>query len=167
MSLPRKWRWTIFFTGAAACSAGNGLGGSVGEVFSLETSGTEIRRNAESIQVSYFRNRGASIDLVARVGVSLVGYQGKAGERIKLEGEYAPGHPRASVSHAPAGEPIRILPKVQKGDFYISSGGETDKAISGDFSMLFETEGGDLGQGRTLTGNFSGIALDGGFGILP
>jgi hypothetical protein len=33
--------------------------------------------------------------------------------------------------------------------------------------MLFESEGGDIGQGRTLYGGFLAEATDAGFGELP
>ena len=36
----------------------NSLGGSLSEVFPLEISGTELRRNDQALQVTYFRNRG-------------------------------------------------------------------------------------------------------------
>jgi hypothetical protein len=70
---------------------------------------------------------------------------------------------RASVTHAPGGEPVRNLPKVARGDLVITEGGQVGTLTSGNFSMLFEQEGGDIGFGRTLNGRFSAISRDAGF----
>jgi hypothetical protein len=94
----------------------NSLGGSVSEVFPLGISGTELRGNDQAIQVTYFNNRGVFVDVVARISVSLeidgVAEDGgvnylvpKAGTTIVVAGDYADGHPRCVVTHAPGGEP--------------------------------------------------------------
>ncbi|MFZ5468920.1 MAG: hypothetical protein ACOZIN_05720 [Myxococcota bacterium] len=149
------------------CRGENSLYGSVDELFSLEVARVEIRRNHEAFQVSYFNNRGANLDVVARVAVSLQDVDFVPGTKIDLSGEYAPGHPRAAVIHEPGGEPARVFPRVKKGDLVLSSGGNPDELTRGDFSVLFEESGGDIGGGRTLGGSFSAIALDAGFGPLP
>ncbi len=161
-----------------ACNLENSLGGSVSENFPLDISGVEISRNHEAFQVTYYRNRGVFLDVVARVSVSLhqegVSEDGgvpwlepEPGTRVDLAGEYQPGHPRTAVSHAPGGEPVRNLPRVTRGDLVITEGGNIGELTAGDFSMLFEQEGGDLGWGRTLYGTFRGEVLDAGFGELP
>ena len=149
------------------CSAENSLGGSLSEVIELEISRSDVYRNDEALQVTYYRTRGAFYDVVIRISVSLKGLTLKPGTRIKLEGDYEEGHPRTSVATAPGGEPVRLLPRVKKGDLYISTGGEAGGVTSGNFSMLFEATGGDLGNNRTLLGNFTAKTVDAGFGPLP
>ncbi len=149
-----------------ACGPSTSLSGSVSELFSLDVSRVEIFENAEALQLNYLANRGVSLDVVVRLGVSLKDVVLKPGAKVSLAGEYEPGHPRATVSHQPGGEPLRLLPRVKRGDLHISSGGAVGEPISGDFSLLFDTDGGDLGQGRTLSGTFTGEALDAGFGPL-
>jgi|APLak6261678615_1056124.scaffolds.fasta_scaffold05579_1 hypothetical protein len=162
----------------SACGLDNGLGGSLGEVFPLDISKVEVQQNAEAMQVTYLRNRGVFLDVVVRVSVSMatdgVSEDGgvpsialKPGARIVLEGEAPGGVLRTAVTHAPGGEPVRNLPRVKKGDLVITEGGEVGEMMRGNFSMLFEQEGGDIGFGRTLTGTFSAVSLDAGFGPLP
>ncbi len=105
--------------------------------------------------------------MVVQVGISLADVTLKPGVKVPLQGEYAPGHPRTTVLHAPGGEPQRVFPRVHQGDVTLSQGGAVEQPMRGSFSMVFEKEGGDLGQGRTLTGTFSSTALDAGFGPLP
>lgn len=165
---------------ACACLEDNSLSGSVSEVFPLEVSRVEVYKNDEAIQVTFLRNRNIYLDVVARLTVSLMIPDGGTnpedggflrplvpGTRIDLRGEYAPGHPIATVVHAPGGEPVRALPPINNGDFALGAGGNPGELTSGDFSMSFKDEGGDIGFGRTLAGRFSGIAIDAGFGPLP
>ncbi|HEY0881445.1 MAG TPA: hypothetical protein VGD87_07940 [Archangium sp.] len=159
-----------------ACAADNSLGGSVGEVFPLDVSRVEVAQNDEALQVTYFRNRGVFLDVVARLSVSIqdegVAPDGGVptiplgpGKRIDLKGLSPTGTLRAAVTHAPGGEPVRNLPPIKSGDLVISEGGGIGEPIKGNFSMLFESEGGDLGFGRTLYGSFSSAeTLDAGFG---
>lgn len=149
-----------------SCGPENGLSGSLGEVFPLDISRVEAARNLEAFQVTYFRNRGVFLDVVVRVSVSLAGVEMKPGVKVDLAGEYDPGHPRCVVTTAPGGEPVRVLPRVKRGDFVISSGGEPGGVSRGNFSMLFEAEGGDVGFGRTLGGTFATMTSDAGFGEI-
>lgn len=166
---PRRGGWLAALCAAFAsgCAVDNSLGGSIGEVFPLEVSRVEVYRNEEALQITYYRNRGVFLDVVVRIGLALKDIDLKPGTRVPLEGEYAPNHPRVSVSHAPGGEPIRLLPPVQKGELNLTGGGPAGTVTSGNFSMLFAGEGGDIGEGRTLSGNFSALAVDAGFGPLP
>lgn len=171
---PTRNRWALpgaaAFAASVALVAGcaeNILSGSVGELFSLQVSKVSIHKNDEALQIAYLQNRGTEVDVVVRLSVALEGVQLAPGKRIPLEGEYAPGHLRTTVVHAPGGEPVRRLPPVKKGDLVLSEGGEAWQQTSGNFSMSFEAEGGDLGGGRTLAGQFSGVAVDAGFGLLP
>ncbi len=143
------------------------LSGSVSELFSLATSSSEVLRNDEAIQISFLNTRGSDLDVVVRVAVSLKDITVTPGEKIPLAGEYAPGHQRTSVAHAPGGEPARLFPPLEKGDLVITSGGQVGQVTSGNFSMLFQPSGGDIGAGRTLVGNFSAMAQDAGFGPEP
>src|SRR5438270_2887258 len=120
----------------ASCMDENTLSGSASEVFPLEVSRVEIYKNDEAIQVTYLRNRNIYLDIVARVTVSLH-YRSDAGSSpdaganpedggfyiplkpgttLDLGGDYVEGHPICTVVHAPGGEPVRLLPPVQKGD---------------------------------------------------
>lgn len=149
---------------ASACGGGdNSLGGSVSELFPLEVSRVQVLRNDEALQVSYYRNRGADVDLVVRVTVALQGVALSPGEKIDLSGEYAPGHLRTTVVHIAGGEPARALPPVKTGDLVVTRGGGVDEETAGNFSMSFE-QNGNYGSGRTLYGNFRSVAEDAGFG---
>jgi hypothetical protein len=164
----------------AACLEDNSLSGSMSEVFPLGVSRVEVYKNDEAIQVTYLANRGIYLDVVARVTIALHYPDGGTnsvdggflrplvpGTDLDVAGDYLLGHPIASVVHAPGGEPVRLLPPVQKGDFHVSAGGQPGVMTSGDFSMVFMDTGGDIGFGRTLVGRFSGVAVDAGFGPLP
>lgn len=151
----------------AACAPDNGLGGSVGELFPLEVSRVEVYRNESALQVTYYRNRDTFLDVVVRVSVSLRSVEVKNGAKIDLAGEYEPGHARTSVAHAPGGEPVRVFPRVKRGDMVIDQVGAEGQISRGNFSMVFDSMGGDLGQGRTLTGTFAATTFDAGFGPLP
>lgn len=150
----------------AACGPNTSLSGSVSELFSIDVSHVEIAQNGEALQVTYLANHGVSLDVVVRLGLALKDVVLKPGAKVSLAGEYEPGHPRTTVSHQPGGEPLRLFPPVKRGDLHISSGGAVGQTISGDFSLVFDIDGGDLGQGRTLSGTFTGEATDAGFGPL-
>jgi hypothetical protein len=155
---------------AAACGGDNSLSGSVSEVFPLDVSRVEIARNAEAFQVTYFNNRGLFLDVVARVSVYVNDVEPDGGWRrpISLIGLTDGGVERCVVAHAPGGEPVRLLPPVKSGSLEVFSGGEPGQVASGRFSILFADQGGDLAaNGRTLNGNFLGLAKDAGFGELP
>jgi hypothetical protein len=163
-----------------SCQDQNTLSGSMQEVFPLDVSYVNVYRNDQAIQVNYLRNRGIYLDVVARVTIALIYPDGGTnpkdggidipfvgGQDINCQGDYAPGHPIATVVHAPGGEPVRSLPPVHLGDFKLSNGGMPGQLTEGDFSFAFEDNGGDIGFGRTLVGTFSGVAIDAGFGPLP
>lgn len=158
---------TALALSASGCGGENSLGGSVSELFPLEVSRVEVQRNDEAFQVSYYRNRGADVDLVLRLSVALQGVELKPdGKPIDLSGEYAPGHPRATLVHLAGGEPARTLPRIHEGDLRLSAGGAPEEETRGSFSVSFEQEG-DYGAGRTAYGNFAGLAQDAGFGDPP
>lgn len=172
--LRARWWWLLAAWALVSCAPENGLGGSLSEVFPLEVSKVDVHQNEEALQVTYLRNRGVFLDVVARVSISLstegvsvdggvAGLELKPGTRINLAGLAPSGVLRASVTHAPGGEPVRNLPKVARGDLVITEGGQVGTLTSGNFSMLFEQEGGDIGFGRTLNGRFSAISRDAGF----
>jgi hypothetical protein len=151
-----------------SCGADNSLGGSVSELFPLTVSTVDVLRNDFAVQVTYYANRGTFLDVVARIVVSTKDIDLRPGVRIPLEGEGEPGHQRTSVAHAPGGEAVRAFPNVKKGDMVINELGLEGRPSKGNFSLVFESVGGDLGQGRTLTGTFSvPKTKDAGFGALP
>lgn len=149
-----------------SCGPENGLGGSLGAVFPLDISRVEIARNPEALQITYMLNRGVFLDVVARISVSLEDVVVTPGVKIDLGGLTDAGVERCVVTHAPGGEPVRVMPRVVRGDMVIRQGGEPEQLTKGDFSVLFASEGGDLGQGRTLFGGFSAEATDAGFAIV-
>lgn len=161
-----------------ACGVENSLGGSLSEVFPLDVSRVEVAQNQEALQITYTRNRGVFLDVVARVSVSLAGdgdpldggvgtIELKPGTRILLGDDGGIGVRRCSVTNAPGGEPVRNLPRIERGDLVITEGGQIGEFTKGTFSLLFSRTGGDVGNGRTLTGSFSGVTIDAGFGELP
>ncbi len=148
------------------CGADNSLSGSAGELFPLEVSRVEVRRNAEALQVSYYRNTATDVDLVARLSVDTAGLELKPGLEVDLAGRASNGHARATVVHLAAGEPARVFAPVEKGDLVLDEGGNPGELTRGDFSLSFQ-KGEGYGAGRTLSGRFSALALDAGFGPEP
>lgn len=152
--------------GLVGCGGDNSLSGSVGDLFPLEVSRVEVQRNAEALQVSYYRSTATDVDLVVRLSVDTEGLVLKPGQKVDLAGETPAGHARATVVHLAAGEPVRVLAPVEKGDLVLDEGGNPGEPTRGDFSMSFQ-KGEGYGAGRTLSGRFSALALDGGFGPEP
>lgn len=146
----------------AGCGPDNGLSGSLSELFPLDISRVETVRNTEAFQVSYYANHETSIDLVVQVTVAIPDLNLQSGNKIPLDGEYRPGHQRTTVVHMAAGEPMRQLPPVRRGDLVFSHVGNPGQTTRGNFSMSFGS-GGDLGDGRNLSGSFSSTLKDGGF----
>jgi hypothetical protein len=171
----RVWLPLALGLGLSSCLLPNSLGGSLGEVFPLDLSTVDVHQNLEALQVTYYRNRGVFLDVVVRVSISLqdegVAPDGgvptlvlKPGTKLDLKGESPTGELRCAITHAPGGEPVRSLPRIKRGDLVITEGGEIGKSIKGNFSVLFEQEGGDVGFGRTLVGTFSSKeSIDAGF----
>lgn len=146
----------------SGCGRDNALSGSVEELFPLTVSRVDVLRNAEALQVSYYNNHGADLDLVARVTIALEGLELRNGGVYPLEGDTPSGVARTSVIHLAGGEPTRTFPRVKKGELHLSSGANEGERTSGTFSMSFESND-DFGSGRTLSGNFNALAGDAGF----
>jgi len=153
--------------GLLGCGGGNSLSGSVEELFSLEVSRVEVLRNAEALQVSYYRNNGLDVDLVARLTVATEGLDLRPGSKVNLSGNTDSGRARATVVHLAAGEPARLFAPVDKGDLELDEGGSIEQPTRGNFSMSFKKEGDGYGAGRSLEGRFAGLAMDAGFGPEP
>ncbi|RKG73269.1 hypothetical protein [Corallococcus terminator] len=150
--------------GIVGCRGDNELSGSVSELFPItDVSRVEVRRNPEALQVSYFRNNGLDVDLVARLTVDTEGVDLKPGTKVQLGGTTPSGRDRASVVHVAAGEPARVFTPVERGDLVLDEGGNPDQPTRGDFSLSFK-KGDGYGAGRSLEGTFSATALDAGFG---
>lgn len=150
------------FAAAFACRPDNTLEGSVDALFPLSVSQVDMLRNGDAFQVSYYANRGADIDLVARISV-YVGDTGiDAGVPLAIQGEYAPGHQRATVVHLTAGEAERVLPPVERGDLMVEQGGGIGQPTRGSFAVLF-VQGDAYGSGRTLDGTFAAVPRDAGW----
>jgi hypothetical protein len=152
--------------GLLGCGGPNSLSGSVEELFSLEVSRVEVLRNAEALQVSYYRNNGLDVDLVARLSVATEGLELKPGSKVNLSGTTDSGVARATVVHLAAGEPARVFAAVDKGDLELDEGGGIDQPTRGNFSLSFK-RGDEYGAGRSLEGRFSSTAMDAGFGPEP
>ena len=75
-------------------------------------------------------------------------------------------HRLAIASALAAGEPARVFAPVEKGDLVLDEGGHPGELTRGDFSLSFQ-KGEGYGAGRTLSGRFSALALDAGFGPEP
>ena len=158
----KPWAYAAWSLLALAGCDNGPLHGSVSELFALTVASEELLRNPEAFQVNYFANRNRGEDLVIQLSVSLAGVNFIPGARVRLEGEYLPGHPRTTVVHLAVGEPTRTLPLVKLGTLNLSQGGAPKQLTSGDFSLSFVDDG-SYGSGRTVLGSFAGIALDGGF----
>ncbi len=152
--------------GLLGCGEANSLSGSAEELFSLEVSRVEVLRNAEAFQVSYYRNNGLDVDLVARLTVATEGIDLRPGTKVDLAGSTPSGRARATVVHLAAGEPARIFGPVDKGDLELDEGGGVGEPTRGDFSMSFQ-RGEGYGAGRSLEGRFASLAMDAGYGPEP
>lgn len=148
---------------ALAGCGGAPLSGSVDQFFPVDFTREEVLRTDDAFQVSYYRDGPQQIDVVARLTVVTTGFDFQAGHTFDLSGEYAPGHPRAVVSHAAGGEPSRALPPIQRGTLTLSEGGAAGSRTRGSFDLAFASEGGDFGNGRTLSGHFDAAAQDASF----
>jgi hypothetical protein len=148
------------------CGPDVSLSGSLEQLIPLDVSGVSIYRNDEGLQVTYTRSRGLFLDIVMRMTVSLTGLAPGA-KAVNLVGDWRPGNPRVTFAHAPGGEPVRLLPKVKRGDLALTEGGGVGVLTKGNFSVVFEDTGGDFGTGRSLSGRFLGTAQDAGFGDIP
>ncbi len=168
MSRGRLARWAVGLAavGLLGCGQPNSLSGSVSELFPLEVSRVEVRRNAQAFQVSYYRNAGADVDLVVRLTVDTEGLELKPGQKVDLAGTTPSGHARTTVVHLAAGEPTRVFAAVDKGDLVLDEGGQPGEETQGDFSMSFQ-KGTEFGAGRTLVGDFAAKAEDASFGPEP
>jgi hypothetical protein len=162
----RRLSGLLGVVGLLGCGGSNSLSGSVEELFSLEVSRVEVLRNAEAFQVSYYRNNGLDVDLVARLTVATEGIELKPGGKVSLAGNTPSGVARASVVHLAAGEPARIFAPVDKGDLELDEGGNVDQPTRGNFSLSFQ-RGEGYGSGRSLEGRFSSLAMDAGYGPEP
>lgn len=157
----------------SGCGGDNQLGGSVGELFPLSVSKVEVLRNDQALQMIYYSNHDTFLDVVVRITVSTKEVDGgtlelKRGVSLVLDGESEPGHQRTAVAHVPGGEAVRNFPNLRKGDLKLDEIGIEGLPSKGNFSMLFDSVGGDIGQGRTLTGTFSvPRTKDAGYGPLP
>ncbi|MDC0713829.1 hypothetical protein POL68_35520 [Stigmatella sp. ncwal1] len=152
--------------GLLGCGGPNSLSGSVEELFPLDVSRVEVLRNAEALQVSYYRNAGQDVDLVVRLTLATEGLDLRPGQKVNLAGFTELGTARTTVVHLSAGEPARLLGPVDRGDLKLDEGGEIGQPTSGDFSLSFQ-RGDSYGAGRSLEGRFSAVALDAGFGPEP
>jgi hypothetical protein len=138
------------------------LSGSLSSLFPLTVSDEVILRNSEAFEVTYLYNEPTAIDVVVSVGLSLTGISFIPGATIQLSGDYLPDHPQCTVVHHAAGEPEITLPNVSGGTLHLSSGGNPGDSTTGSFVMTFVNDG-SYGGGRTLSGSFSGVAVDAGF----
>lgn len=147
------------------CGLGdNGLTGSLGEVFPLDVSSVAVLRNDQALVVQYQANKGNDIDLVLRFTLALDQLPNFGpGTTLNLVGATDGGVERATFLHNAAGEPTRILPAVQIGQFSLDHGGNPGDLTSGNFSASFVSDG-SYGSGRAVTGTFHAVALDGGYG---
>ncbi|MFP2931807.1 hypothetical protein ACLESO_42855 [Pyxidicoccus sp. 3LG] len=154
--------------GLTACGLeDNTLAGSVSELFPIgDVSRVEVLRNAEALQVSYYRNNELDVDLVVRLTVATEGLDLRPGSKVDLAGTTPSGQARASVVHLNAGEPARVFAPVENGDLRLDEGGNPGETTRGDFSMSFR-KGEGFGAGRSLEGAFKAEAMDASFGPEP
>ena len=153
MTTARSAALALLLVASSGCS-NRSLDGSLSDAFDLSFSSLDLRRSSTAFQVSYLRSEGREV--VARITVVTEGLD--MSSSFQLGGEYAAGHPRASVTRAMDREPLLVLPPVASGEMDAGEDPKPGKSISGDFSLVFG-DGGDVGAGRTLYGNFEGTVL--------
>ncbi len=127
------------------------LSGSISEALDLSFSSMQVLMSDKALQIDYLRSEGQEV--VIRLTVVTDGVD--LSKTVQLGGEYATGHPRTSLSRAVDGEPVMVLPPVAKGTLDLGQVPQVGKSVSGSFGLSFG-QGGDIGGGRTLSGQFSG-----------
>ncbi len=135
----------------AGCASA-ALDGSISEALDLSFSSTQILKNDKALQIDYLRSDGREV--VMRITVVTEGVD--LSKTVELGGEYAPGHPRASVSRAVDGEVVMVLPPIAKGTLDLDHAPQIGQDLSGSFGLSFG-QGGDVGSGRSLSGKFDGM----------
>ncbi len=138
----------------SGCLATPELDGSLGEAVDLAFNTVELKRSPRAIQVSYLRSEGREV--TARLTVVTEGLELTPGAELSLEGEYAPGHPRATLVRAVDGEPLRTFPPVARGVLIFDAAPDGGAEVTGEFSLALQ-EGEVFGAGRTLRGTFIGV----------
>lgn len=140
-----------FLLAALGACSDPALDGSISEAFDLSFSSMQVLKSDTALQIDYLRSGGREV--VIRLTVVTEGLD--LSKEVQLGGEYRTGHPRASVSRAIDGEPVRVLPPISKGTLDLDAAPEIGKELSGTFNLAFG-QGGDVGSGRTLSGRFNG-----------
>ena len=155
----RKLATLLSLLASTGCGV-NVLDGSLSEAYDLAFSDVKVQRGQQAMAVTYLAASGN--ETVAKLTVDLSGVALSGGGSINLAEDYAPGHPRATVTRAMQNEPVLVLPQIDQGQLSLSAPPDPGNTISGSFHILFG-QGGDLGAGRTLDGKFTALveATDG------
>jgi hypothetical protein len=140
---------------------GPSLAGSLDQFFPLTFTSHQVVRVPNAFQVSYFNQTPNEVDVVAQLTVVTNGFDFSPGKSFDLSGEYAPGHPRAVVTHVVGNATASVLPPIARGVLTLDEGGQVGQTTRGSFDVLFG-DGGDFGAGRTLTGTFVTTAVPSG-----
>lgn len=141
---------------AFGCGGAPELDGSLGEAVDLAFNTVELKRSPKAIQITYLRSEGREV--TARLTVVTDGMELTPGVEHSLAGEYAPGHPRATLVRAVDNEPLRTFPPVARGVILFDAAPEGGAEVSGEFSLSLQ-EGEAFGAGRTLRGTFRGTVV--------
>lgn len=141
---------------ATGCLATPELDGSLGEAVDLSFNTVELKRSPKAIQISYLRSEGREV--TARLTVVTDAVSLTPGVEYSLAGEYAPGHPRATLVRAVDGEPLRTFPPVARGVLIFDAAPDPGAEITGEFSLSLQ-EGEAFGAGRSLRGTFKATVV--------
>ena len=161
--------WVLGAALLGLCACGkpeNSLVGSVDELASLQFDSVVVRADGDVLVIEYDRHPNGLVsdggvaggtdgfDVAFKMTVLINGLTLSQGLDIDLTSHLADGTARVACSRSQTDDPRRAFPPIKRGDLVLDSSVNYDQVAVGHFDILFD-EGGDVGEGRTVTGTFS------------
>ena len=156
MSAVRPFAMALVVLGVAGCGDGTGLGGSIGESFSLGYDRVQLRKQGESLLIEYIEEAARSNEKVCKVVVDTGGLG--LGGGSKLEGDLFREHVAVQrVAYTGGDFPPVTEGRIELGELDFVAGGR----VSGSFDVIFELPSiGEQTEERSLYGSFSGDLVE-------
>ncbi len=145
----------------AGCAAPpNSLEGSLGALVNLTFQKEEVQVSSSILLIQYQYTPGGGgleipfqLEMTPPAGAALA-----EGTVLDLTGLKPDGTPIVSCTRAFTNDPRTELPPIKNGKLTLTSNFAIGAVASGTFDILFG-EGGDVGEGTTLNGTFSTVAV--------
>lgn len=153
-------RVSLILFGAAlltACSPANTLQGSLEDEVSLSFKSVQVQETGSTVSLSYMNPVAGTSgqDIVLEIVASTAGLDLTNGGTLNLLDVLPDGSLRGSVTRAVANDSRRDFPPLVRGSLVFADNPTIGAKVTGTFSLLFSSQGGDLGAGRTVFGNFA------------